>query len=159
MIEETDIWQALSEVVDPEIPVVSLVEMGIIREINIQGEQVEVTITPTFSGCPALQVMQHNIKQRLHDLGVTEVAVSTQLSPAWTTDWMNDSARAKLKAFGLAPPGIHHGNVALALFDPVACPYCGSENTSLRNSWGTTPCRMIFFCNQCQQPFERFKPL
>ena len=154
------IWQTLNEIPDPEIPVVSLVEMGIVREVACNSEGgVTVTITPTFSGCPALEVMKVAIRNKLRDMGIQPISVQTVLSPPWTTDWITDEARAKLKSFGLAPPPKHGGDFAILLFDPVPCPYCDSENTTLRNNWGPTPCRMIFYCNHCQQPFEQFKPL
>ncbi len=154
-----EIWEALETVVDPEIPVVSLVEMGIIRSVQIVGQAVNIAITPTFSGCPALHVMQADIRKKIKSLGVPEVTVTVVWSPPWSTDRILESGRQKLKAFGLAPPKLHGGNVSLVLFDPVACPYCDSENTALRNAWGSTPCRMIHYCNQCSQPFEQFKPL
>jgi ring-1,2-phenylacetyl-CoA epoxidase subunit PaaD len=159
-LDENTIWQVLEGVPDPEIPVVSLVEMGIVRDLEITDDgSVTVTITPTFSGCPALEVMKKDIVTCLRAKGIASVFVRVILSPPWTTDWITDDARAKLKTFGLAPPPKHGGDFAISLFDPVACPYCGSENTSLRNNWGPTPCRMIFYCNHCQQPFEQFKPL
>lgn len=154
------IWLALEKIPDPEIPVVSLVEMGIVRGVEQTPEGgVTVTITPTFSGCPALEVMKADIVMQLTRVGIPEVSVRTVLSPPWTTDWISESARAKLKTFGLAPPPKHGGDFAILLFDPVSCPYCDSENTTLKNNWGSTPCRMIFYCNHCQQPFEQFKPL
>jgi len=160
MLTETQIWDALNQVKDPEIPVVSLVEMGIVREVAItDDDSVTVTITPTFAGCPALQAMKTDIVEALQALGVRHVIVETVNSPAWTTDWITNEARAKLKSFGLAPPPVHGGNFVMVLMDAVACPYCGSEHTSLRNSFGSTPCRMIYYCNDCQQPFEQFKPL
>ncbi|NUM47342.1 MAG: phenylacetate-CoA oxygenase subunit PaaJ [Anaerolineales bacterium] len=154
------LWQALATIPDPEIPVVSLVEMGIVREVTqTPTGEVTVTITPTFSGCPALEVMKTDILTRLKQCGVPDVTVRTVLSPPWTTDWITEAAREKLKSFGLAPPPHHGGDFAILLFDPVPCPYCDSQNTTLKNNWGPTPCRMIFYCNQCQQPFEQFKPL
>lgn len=158
LTEET-IWHTLAQIPDPEIPVVSLVEMGIVREVNLTPNGVIITITPTFSGCPALEVMKTDIAKALKQAGVREVTVRTVLSPPWTTDWITDAARAKLKSFGLAPPPKHGGDFAILLFDPVPCPYCASEDTTLKNNWGPTPCRMIFYCNHCQQPFEQFKPL
>lgn len=154
------IWQALDEVKDPEIPVVSLVEMGIVRSVESQSDDaVTVTITPTFSGCPALQVMKQDIVERLRQLGYQQVEVKTVLSPAWTTEWISDAAREKMRTFGLAPPPRHDGSFEITLLDTVTCPHCGSTNTTLRNSFGSTLCRMIFYCNNCQQPFEQFKPL
>jgi ring-1,2-phenylacetyl-CoA epoxidase subunit PaaD len=154
------IWQMLEKIPDPEIPVVSLVEMGIVRGVEqTEDGRVTVTITPTFSGCPALEVMKADIVTQLQQGGVAEVIVRTVLAPPWTTDWITDAARGKLKAFGLAPPPKHGGDFAILLFDPVLCPYCNSEKTALKNNWGPTPCRMIFYCDACQQPFEQFKPL
>ncbi len=160
MVTESQIWDALNQVKDPEIPVVSLVEMGIVREVRIAVEDsVTVTITPTFAGCPALHVMKTDIVEALQELGVPHAMVETVNSPAWTTDWITQEARAKLKAFGLAPPAAHGGNFVMTLMNAVTCPYCNSERTSLRNSFGSTPCRMIYYCNNGQQPFEQFKPL
>lgn len=154
------IWKALDEITDPEIPVVSLVEMGIVRDVKIDPDNgVILTITPTFSGCPALEVMKTDIVERLKAMGVERIAVQMTYAPPWTTDWITESARAKLKQLGLAPPPVHGGNFEIMLMDAVTCPYCGSERTSLRNSFGSTPCRMIYTCNNCQQPFEQFKPL
>lgn len=159
MVDIDEVWKLLETVHDPEIPVVSLVEMGIVRKVDVIAASVTVTITPTFSGCPALSAMKADIVQKLNDAGIGQVEVVTVYAPAWTTDWITDEARAKLRAFGLAPPARHDGNFELTLLDVVACPYCGSEKTALRNSFGPTPCRMIFYCNACQQPFEHFKPL
>jgi ring-1,2-phenylacetyl-CoA epoxidase subunit PaaD len=160
MIISTDsIWSALEDVKDPEIPVVSVVEMGIVRAVTREGERVIVTITPTFSGCPALVAMQQGIEARLHQMGIAQVEIRTVLSPPWTTEWIGDETREKLRQFGLAPPPRHDGDFTLVLLDQVSCPYCGSKDTSLRNSFGPTLCRAIFYCNACQQPFEQFKPL
>jgi ring-1,2-phenylacetyl-CoA epoxidase subunit PaaD len=159
-VNEDLIWKALEEVKDPEIPFVSLVEMGIVRGVTMRPDgAVTVTITPTFSGCPALHAMKIDIVERLQALGIEQVQVEITLSPPWSTDWIADSAREKMKAIGLAPAPRHGGNFEVVLLDQAVCPYCGSSNTALRNSFGPTPCRMIFYCNHCQQPFEQFKPL
>lgn len=149
----------MDEVVDPEIPIVSLVEMGVIRGVTIQGDQVIVTMTPTFSACPALQVMSDDICVRLAQDGIEQVEVKIIYDPPWTSDWIVSEAREKLKEIGLAPPKMHGGDFSAILAEPVACPYCDSELTTLKNSFGSTPCRMIFYCNACNQPFEQFKPL
>lgn len=154
-----NIWDHLDKVKDPEIPVVSVVEMGIVREIEIKDEAVCVTITPTFSGCPALHTIQTEIKNSLYQFGFEQVDIQITHDPPWTSDWIAPGAREKLKTMGLAPPPVHHGSFALLLMDVVNCPYCGSENTSVRNTFGSTLCRAIYYCNQCQQPFEQFKPL
>ncbi len=154
-----EIWQALDEVPDPEIPVVSLVEMGVIRDVKIRAAGVLVTMTPTFSGCPALLVMEAEITVKVKELGFVHVEVESQLDPAWTTEWITSEAREKLKGIGLSPPPRHDGDFELVILNAAECPYCGSEDTVLRNSFGSTPCRMIFTCNNCTQPFEQFKPL
>ena len=166
MREETiaqSIWQALESVMDPEIPVISLVEMGIIREIDISHSIISVTMTPTFSGCPALLEMETLIVEAVRGVGGIDsdidVVVEKQLNPPWTSDWISDVGREKLKGFGLQPPARHGGNVTLTFFDVVTCPRCDSKNTSLKNSFGSTLCRAIWVCNDCLEPFEQFKPL
>lgn len=149
----------MDEVKDPEIPVVSVVEMGIVREVEVDGELVKVTITPTFSGCPAFRVMEEDIRDSLVKAGAEEVKIIVKHSPPWTSDWISGAAREKLKGFGLTPPVCHKGFIDDTLLDTAACPYCGSDNTSLKNSFGPTLCRAIFYCNNCQQPFEQFKPV
>ncbi len=159
MLTVDEIWQILAEIPDPEIPTVSLVELGIARSVDIgPDDEIVVTITPTFSGCPALHVMKQEIVARLSSEGQA-VQVSVIYSPPWTTDWITESAREKLRIAGIAPARHHGGNFEVVLLDAALCPYCGSERTSLRNSFGPTPCRMIYYCNACQQPFEQFKPL
>lgn len=155
------IWQALGEVKDPEIPVVSLVEMGIVRDVLVADDgRVTVKMTPTFSGCPALEQMRQEIIAKVRSLGVVDVQVETVLSPPWSTDWISEEALAKLRQFGLSPPPRHGGNTEVILFfDAAACPHCGSTNTTLQNSFGPTLCRAIYTCNNCQEPFEQFKPL
>ena len=153
------IWTTLSNVMDPEIPVVSLVEMGIVRDVSVTDNTIQVTITPTFSGCPALEVMKKDIKEALKIFDYSAISVIVTLSPPWSTDWISEEGRRKLKEFGITPPHVHAGNIHQALLQPVECPNCNSIKTTLRNSFGPTPCRMIFTCNDCQQPFEQFKPL
>ena len=153
------IWQALDEVKDPEIPVVSVVEMGIVRHVSILPDKVQVTITPTFSGCPALQVMQANIEKCIQQMGAEQVEVQVVLSPCWTSDWITEIARAKLKAFGLAPPPRRGEEAEIFFLNPAICPYCGSSQTTLKNTFGPALCRMLYYCNACRQPFEQFKPI
>lgn len=153
------VWQALEEVKDPELPVVSVVEMGIVRAVSVSGNAVTITMTPTFSGCPALAVMKTAIEVRVRLAGAESVQVNTVLAPPWTSDWITDAAREKLAAFGLAPPPRHEGHWERLLSNEAACPYCGSQNTTLKNSFGPTLCRALYYCNNCQQPFEQFKPI
>ena len=157
--EEQAVWDLLDRVKDPEIPVVSVVEMGIIRRIEIEGRSVTVAMTPTFSGCPALNAMQSEIISVLKQAGFEDVAIQITHDPSWTSDWITPEARQKLKTFGLAPPPIHNGKFAILLLETVHCPYCDSTNTSIKNSFGSSLCRAIYYCNDCQQPFEQFKPL
>lgn len=156
--KEKEVWSILNTVSDPEIPVVSVVEMGIVREIFLDGVQVRVIITPTFSGCPALQVIIDDIESKLSGFGY-EAKVEKVLHPPWTSDWISDDARQKLKGFGLAPPPLHGGRVEVTFNEPVPCPYCDSKHTTIKNSFGSTLCRAIYYCNSCQQPFEQFKAL
>lgn len=155
------IWTALEDVKDPEIPVVSVVEMGIVRDVVIQADEtVVVTMTPTFSGCPALHVMRNDIAACVRALGVDHVRVDTVLDPPWSTDWISDDAREKLRHFGLAPPPRHNGNfIALASLDVIECPRCGGKKTTVKNTFGSTLCRAIWYCHDCQDAFEQFKPL
>ncbi len=155
-----DVWQVLTSVKDPEIPIVSVVEMGIIRAVDVTAEGVTVTMTPTFSGCPALDVMRRDVDAAVRGLGVEEVNVRTVLHPPWSTEWISEAGREKLRRFGLAPPPRHQGNIAdVAFFDLAECPRCGSTHPTLRNAFGPTLCRMIWYCNECQEAFEQFKPL
>jgi ring-1,2-phenylacetyl-CoA epoxidase subunit PaaD len=154
------IWQALEEVKDPEIPVVSVVEMGIVRDVTVDDDgTVVVKMTPTFSGCPALHVMRADIERKVREVGATAVRVETVLDPPWTSDWISDAARQKLKAFGLAPPQKHGGRLEITFYELARCPYCDSADTTLTNSFGPTLCRAIYTCSHCRQPFEQFKAL
>jgi len=158
MKDEEAIWAALHEVMDPEIPVVSLVDMGIVRAMEPNKETVNVTLTPTFSGCPALLEMENLIREKLAELGY-HTEIETQFNPPWNSDWITETGREKLKAFGLAPPPLHQGNVEIILYDQASCPHCDSADTTLKNNFGSTLCRTIYYCNECQQPFEAFKAL
>jgi ring-1,2-phenylacetyl-CoA epoxidase subunit PaaD len=157
---EDDIWRLLDEVKDPELPVVSVVEMGIVRDVELNQDGVRVTMTPTFSGCPALDVMRTDIEAKLHQAGLPEVTVHTVLSPPWSSDWITDEARAKLQAFGITPPLRQDQQVGNVMFyEPADCPYCGSSDTGIKNTFGPTLCKAIYYCNACQQPFEAFKSI
>ncbi len=159
-LTESLVWSLLEEVKDPEIPVVSVVEMGIIRQVEVHGDTVQVTMTPTFSGCPALKMMEEAVKERLQQAGARKVDVRMSNRPPWTSDWITPQAREKLKAFGLAPPPPVNGSyLGLDELDVVTCPYCGSSDTVLKNGFGPTLCRAIYYCKNCQQPFEQFKPV
>ncbi len=158
VLAAADLWAVLERVKDPEIPVISVVEMGIVRDVILDETEVTDKITPTFSGCPAIEVIKCDIKNAIQDLGLN-VSVETAIHPAWSSDWISDSGRQKLKDFGLSPPPRHGGRLALTFFELVQCPYCDSHNSSVKNTFGPTLCRAIYYCNDCQQPFEQLKPL
>jgi len=155
---------ALDQLCDPEIPVVSLREMGILRDVYMSDTGVEVVITPTYSGCPAMEQIHDDILQSLQQLGV-QGQVKTQLAPAWTNDWMSDSAKEKLRAYGIAPPNCQSTSTSQVMRftrrlqdDVVACPLCGSTNTTITSAFGSTACKALCKCLNCQEPFDYFKP-
>lgn len=155
------VLDVLDSVKDPEVPVLSVVELGIVRDIEFAGDAVTVVVTPTYSGCPAMQVIEDDITAALHAAGFADVRTRTVYTPAWTTDWIPEAAREKLRAYGIAPPGHSgvHAPVQLRRAAKVRCPFCGSENTSLRSDFGSTACKALHFCNACTQPFEEFKTI
>ncbi|PZA07113.1 MULTISPECIES: 1,2-phenylacetyl-CoA epoxidase subunit PaaD [unclassified Meiothermus] len=152
------VWQALAEVPDPEIPVLNVVEMGMVRDVQVEGGKAVVTMTPTFSGCPALHVIREGLERALRELGFAEVEVRTVLFPPWSTDCIAPEARAKLERYGIAPPrpAGELGLIELEL-EPVRCPRCGSLDTSVKNPFGPTLCKSLYVCNACREPFEGFK--
>jgi ring-1,2-phenylacetyl-CoA epoxidase subunit PaaD len=159
-ISATKVWQLMGEVNDPEVPVLSIVDLGIVRDIIVNGELVEVIITPTYSGCPAMDVIAMNIKMILIANGLTKIKVSSVLSPAWTTDWMSTIGKNKLKAFGIAPPSDKQQVCHSELFherEVVQCPHCDSYNTRLVSRFGSTPCKALYVCENCKEPFDLFK--
>ncbi len=154
-----EVWSALGAIADPEIPVLSLVELGVIGAVEVRGAAIRVALRPTFTGCPALDVMRAEIRHRLTRLGAASVQVDIVLDPPWSTDDIRPEARAKLVAFGLAPapsPVLRVGDI---LAEPRPCPHCGSTETEVRNDFGPTPCRTIHYCRACRQPFEGMKPV
>ena len=156
-ITEQQTWKILESVSDPEVPVLSVVDLGIIREVICDENHVEIVITPTYSGCPAMDVISMNIRIALFEEGITSVKISQQLSPAWTTDWMTQSGKEKLSAYGIAPP------VAITLDEDhlkklqVPCPLCRSVNTQLISHFGSTSCKALYQCMECREPFDYFK--
>lgn len=155
-----DIWSWLHDVPDPEIPVISVVDLGIVREVAWAGKTLVVTVTPTYTGCPATAVINKDIEKALRRQGVDDVRIETRLSPAWTTAWISDEGRNKLKAFGIAPP-VEGAMCPGALNRPasisVECPRCGSPNTQCVSPFGSTPCKANYRCNECLEPFDYFK--
>jgi ring-1,2-phenylacetyl-CoA epoxidase subunit PaaD len=146
----------LEDVVDPEIPVLTIADLGILRDVSVQGDTVEVTITPTYSGCPAMNMITLEIQTALARAGI-DARIHTTLSPAWTTDWLSDAGRRKLAAFGIAPP--EHTSSRRALFGEArpACPLCGSTDTEQISEFGSTACKSLHRCRACREPFDAFK--
>lgn len=155
----------LGEVMDPEIPVVSVVDLGIVRDVQWDAaDELVVTVTPTYSGCPATEVIAAAIREALLARGIDNMRLQTQLAPAWTTDWLSAAGREALRAYGIAPPGVAGGQLAvidtsaLARSAPVGCPLCGSANTRMLSRFGSTPCKALYRCGDCREPFDHFKP-
>jgi ring-1,2-phenylacetyl-CoA epoxidase subunit PaaD len=159
MPEEKEIWQILAEVKDPEVPVLSVIDLGIIRSITITGNHIDVVITPTYSGCPAIDVISMDIRLKLIEKGFRDIYVRQQLSPAWTTDWMSDEGKRKLKAFGIAPPNPKQQFCTTEMFrqEAVACPRCNSYHTELISQFGSTACKAMYRCLDCKEAFDYFK--
>lgn len=155
------IMQWLEQVPDPEIPVISVVDLGLIREVSFEGGTCVVTITPTYSGCPAMQEISDDISSTLKAQGVSPLRIETRLSPAWTTDWLSKKGRAALKNYGIAPPGEKAINISgITRADSsvvVACPLCDSTRTRMISHFGSTPCKALYRCVQCGEPFDYFK--
>lgn len=159
-----EVLAILDTVMDPEVPVLSVCELGIVRDVSVEvSGAVTVTVTPTYSGCPAIRVIEEDITSALHAAGVTAVRVVTTYAPAWTSDWIPESARAKLKAYGIAPPRRSESGgdlVQLLRARPSAqCPYCDSRDTEVRSEFGSTACKSVCWCRACLQPFEEFKAI
>lgn len=154
---EAVVWNALKTVTDPEIPVVNVVEMGIIAGVRFVDSGVAVDLTPTFAGCPALNVIREDIQRAITEAGEQNVTVNLVYDPPWTTDRLTEEARGKLKAFGLAPPGAHCGETQMPELDQIPCPFCDSTSTELESLFGPTLCRSMHYCHACLQPFEHFK--
>jgi ring-1,2-phenylacetyl-CoA epoxidase subunit PaaD len=150
-----DLWNLLDAVKDPEIPVVSLWDMGILQDIELRGERVVVTITPTYSGCPAMTVMAEDVVQALADAGYPDSEVLTRLSPAWSTSWMSERAQANLREYGIAPPGRGSGGEPVE----VLCPRCESDQVRRLSEFGSTACKALYQCTACGEPFDHFKPI
>ena len=152
------LWQWLEAVADPEIPVLSVVDLGIVRDVAVTKDGVEVTVTPTYSGCPATEVIEKSILDELKGRGVRDVVLKRVLSPPWSSTWITEAGRKKLRAYGIAPPQDHQGKRALIDSQrPVACPRCHATNTTLVSEFGSTPCKASYRCDACLEPFEYFK--
>jgi ring-1,2-phenylacetyl-CoA epoxidase subunit PaaD len=148
---------AAAHVVDPEIPVLSIVDLGVLRAVDVEGGTVRVAITPTYSGCPAMRMIELSLEAALRAAGIENFRIETVLSPAWTTDWLSDEGRRKLRAFGIAPPAGAASRRVLFGADAVTCPRCGSADTERTAEFGSTACKALYRCRQCREPFDYFK--
>jgi ring-1,2-phenylacetyl-CoA epoxidase subunit PaaD len=160
-LNDTDLrqraWDVAAAVVDPEIPVLTIADLGVLRGVEVVDGQVEVTITPTYSGCPAMNMIALEISLALEKLGIVGARIRTVLAPAWTTDWMSEAGRRKLAQYGIAPPRIGGGRRALFGEEAVICPHCGSAQTKQLAEFGSTSCKALWRCEACREPFDYFK--
>lgn len=155
MDEFGGLWRALCDVLDPEVPVLSVVDLGVVRAIRRRGEIIEIDVAPTYSGCPAMEVIEQRIAVASRRQTGREVCVNRVLSPPWTTDWISREGKEKLRKYGIAPPALR----AARSQQPVACPRCGSVETQCVSEFGSTACKAAYRCNSCLEPFEHFKCL
>jgi ring-1,2-phenylacetyl-CoA epoxidase subunit PaaD len=147
------LWTLLEEVCDPEIPVLSILDLGIVRDVKLNDDEVEIIITPTYSGCPAMDAISMDIRFKLIEHGYKKIKITSVLTPVWTTDWMTEAGKEKLKAYGIAPPKFSKN-----LSDDLPeCPQCKSANTKLLSQFGSTACKALYQCNDCKEPFDYFK--
>lgn len=160
-MDEQAIRELLEQVKDPEIPALSVLDMGIVRSVDLSDNAVTIQITPTYSGCPAMKMISDDIVSVLSDAGVSNPKVEQVLHPAWTTDWMTDKGKQHLKESGIAPPCAKPDGDIVAFPSPpsVACPFCDSKQTERKSEFGSTACKALYFCNTCQQPFDYFKAI
>lgn len=153
------IWAAVGEVADPEVPVLTIADLGVLRGVRREGDEVVVTITPTYSGCPAMDLIRHEVELTLSSLQL-HGRVETVLSPAWTTDWMSEEGKAKLTEYGIAPPtGTRAVGGPVSVSLTIRCPLCGSPDTTELSHFGSTSCKSLWRCNSCREPFDHFKDL
>lgn len=155
---DTAIFEAVGGVADPEVPVLTIADLGVLRGVRHEGDEVVVTITPTYSGCPAMDVIRHEVELTLQSLHV-DGRVETVLSPAWTTDWMSEAGKAKLVEYGIAPPTGRRATGPVMLSLAIRCPQCGSPDTTELSRFGSTSCKSLWRCNSCREPFDHFKAL
>lgn len=161
MLTTAQAWDVLAHVPDPEIPAISVTDLGIVRDVRSADDGVDVVVTPTYSGCPATEAIERSIREALSAAGARAVRVRQQLSPAWTTDWIAEDARERLRRYGIAPPGerARGPDQPLTFVPRVACPRCESTDTERLSQFGATACKALYRCRACREPFEYFKPL
>lgn len=153
------VWEIAAGVADPEIPVISIADLGVLRNVNVDDGRVRVTITPTYSGCPAMDAIRSDLDRALHDAGFADVVIITVLSPAWTTDWITPAGRDSLEHYGIAPPSGRSAAGAVPVPLSVRCPQCGSLDTEELSRFGSTACKALWRCRTCAEPFDHFKDL
>ncbi len=159
-IEEKKIWRILETVTDPEVPVLTIIDLGIVRDVKINEEQIEIIITPTYSGCPAMDMITMNIRLALLENGYKNIKVTSVLAPAWSTDWMSEAGKIKLKEYGIAPPNSKQQVCKTDLFqkeEAIQCPLCNSYHTHRISEFGSTACKSLYQCDECKEPFDYFK--
>lgn len=159
-ISTSAVWKILEQVNDPEVPVLSVIDLGIVRNVELINDEVIVTITPTYSGCPATEVINISIRMALLEHGYTNIRLKTVLSPAWTTEWMTEAGKEKLKAYGIAPPKPQQSVCTPDTFqeeEAIQCPHCNSYHTILISRFGSTACKALYQCRDCKEPFDYFK--
>ena len=159
-ISADTIWNILKDIPDPEVPVLSILDLGIVRAVSLHNDEVEVTITPTYSGCPAMDMIAMNIRMALLENNFKNVRITTVLSPAWTTEWMSEDGKRKLKEYGIAPPNPRQqvcDNDLFAAHEAVQCPQCNSYHTHRISEFGSTACKALYRCDECKEPFDYFK--
>ena len=159
MITTSQIESALQEIKDPEIPTISIVDLGIVRNIQIESDSVKVTLTPTFAGCPALNLILEEVRKKLLSLGVEKPEVIMSYKEPWNSDMISEYGKEMLKKHGITPPPVHNGLVNIEILSKVECPNCGSKNTILKSPFGPTLCRSLHYCKDCSEAFEQFKPV
>jgi ring-1,2-phenylacetyl-CoA epoxidase subunit PaaD len=156
--EKDRIWAAIADIPDPEIPAITLVELGIVRGVVAAGDGAhEILLTPTYTGCPATLVIETMVRIALNTAGLADVRIRSVLSPPWTTDWITDDGREKLRAYGIDPPARGDGRGTIKDEGPATCPQCGSIHTTEISRFGSTPCKALWRCEACSEPFDRFK--
>jgi len=151
------IWEILATVTDPEVPVLTILDLGIARDVSIENEVITITITPTYSGCPAMDMISMNIRMAMFENGFRNININTILSPAWTTDWMTETGKQKLKDYGIAPPIGKSFDFQLLENTAIQCPQCGSWHTKMVSEFSSTACKAFYVCDDCKEPFDHFK--